>query len=193
MRREKIKNTQGFLVRNPAIDAELQIQMGIQLQRLFAETVRQPVPARVARLLDRLKLADRRDDADVVVGSRKGDLEITRFHGGKAVFSFAVPSGGSILQQLVRADHGGYGVLVVYPGSCSPRRSAGLPNAIRYFDAAGTDTGREDVLSCKGTPREDVWGENDLGKAATAPDGSVLVPRVDADGLYFIRIRPGAP
>jgi Anti-sigma factor NepR len=64
MRREKIKNTQGFLVRNPAIDAALQIQMGIELQRLFAGTVRQPVPARLASLLDRLKLADRRDDAE---------------------------------------------------------------------------------------------------------------------------------
>jgi hypothetical protein len=63
MRREKIKYTQGFFVRNPAIAMEMQTQMGIRLQRLFAETVRQPVPARLTRLLDRLKLADRLDGA----------------------------------------------------------------------------------------------------------------------------------
>ena len=49
-----MKNAQVFPPKKPAINAETQSHLGTQLQRLFAETVKQPIPARFAELLDRL-------------------------------------------------------------------------------------------------------------------------------------------
>jgi hypothetical protein len=49
-----MKNAQVFPPKKPSMTAETQSHLGVQLQRLFTETVDQPIPARFAELLDRL-------------------------------------------------------------------------------------------------------------------------------------------
>jgi Anti-sigma factor NepR len=42
----------------PPMDVALQAHLGAQLRQLFAETANQPIPRRLAALLDRLEASD---------------------------------------------------------------------------------------------------------------------------------------
>jgi hypothetical protein len=80
IRREKMENSYRFPPKKPPINADLQLHLGVQLQRLFAETAHQPIPARFSDLLDQLQFGGNPDRAERAAPRRANGADVARMN-----------------------------------------------------------------------------------------------------------------
>jgi hypothetical protein len=75
-----MENSSRFPPKKAPVNADLQFHLGVQLQRLFAETAHQPIPARFTDLLDRLQFGGNPNRAGRAVPPRANGADAARMN-----------------------------------------------------------------------------------------------------------------
>ncbi len=93
--------------------------------------------------------------------------------------------------RVLSADTSGFDLYVEMPYACAPG-SGGLPNRVDTYTWSSARPVRSENVSCSEAARDaldDQAGYAEPQHAVPAPDGSVLVPGADREGVFIVRVR----
>lgn len=96
--------------------------------------------------------------------------------------------------RILSADAQGFALFIEMPYACMPG-SGGLPNRIDTFTWSSPHPVREEIVGCGQEIRDSLRDHEGYANpllATIAPDGAVLVPGADREGVFVVRVRVAA-
>ena len=119
---------------------------------------------------------------------------VERWVGGRLVARVVpeFPTGHASNEELISADAAGFRVLLSRWSACAPG-SGGLSSEIDAFSWTSPKPVRTETVGCARDGAGERVGRADASLATLAPDGSVLVPGADRDGVFVVRVTLDAP
>ncbi|APR84745.1 Hypothetical protein A7982_10094 [Minicystis rosea] len=134
----------------------------------------------------------RADDGVAVAVPNAGSMgrigRVERWAAGHIVASVAPELHDGSFFRLVSASANGFDVLAEHPRACVPR-DKGLPSVIEHFAWTSARSAGQSSGGCARDGEGARDGHADALLATVAPDGSVLVPGADREGVFIVRVR----